>query len=378
MEGQGNQGGLIFIGGEEHIKEVYSQICHYEYPEQLFGELGESKDEQLRKLASAFKHLVKLYHPDHYVRNPENHQLADNLIKILNYLRAEAEKRIVAGKYGQVIEASPREPECIISTAVRDYRVIKFLEDGEQSNLYHAEYDDPDDRFLPIKEAVIKIIKDPANNDLIENELRALRTLSHQSLPKLIDYFVVPDDGKKAIIMNVIDGYDLYHVRKKYPGGIPDRHMCWIFERLLSVLGFMHYNAVLHGNLEPGNIMIRSRDHNSFLVDFLHSRVSPGKRDYLEVVAREFAAPESFRKAPPHPAADLYSLAKSMLYILGGDIVRDTLPPRVDPRIARFLQQFLAGDPGQRANDAWKMYNLLSDLRLEVYGARHEFLPFEM
>jgi serine/threonine protein kinase len=369
---------LFKVHEKGHIRKLYEQICQYDHPEQLFGELGSEAAIQEKTLGNAYKYLIKLYHPDLYHKDPQEHQLADNMMKIIHYLRGEAERKIKNGTYGMPADVRRAEPECIIATSTREYRVIRYFIKGEECDIYLAEYDDSEDRFMPVKQAIVKIVTDPLNNYLLENEIQVLKLLAHQSLPKMVDSLIMPEEKKKALILRLIDGYDLYAIREKYPDGIEVRHMCWVLERLLSVLGFLHYNAVLHGNIEPGNIMVRPRDHNAFLIDFLCSLLKPGKDDYLTAVNEAFTAPEVFKQNKPHPAADLYSLGKSMIFLLGGDVEKEHFPDHVDKRVVRFLKEFLFRDPGKRANDAWLLYRRLSDLRLEIFGARHEFLPFEM
>lgn len=369
---------LTFLDGKEQIKKVYAQICHFEQPEQLFGDLGITVEEQQKTLANAYKYLIKLYHPDLFRKDPEEYQIADGITKMLNYLRMEAEKKIARGIYGKAVESESHESECVIATSRREYRVTRYLVRGEDSDVYLAEYDDPDDKIVPVKKAVIKIADDLSKNSLIENEVQLLKILNHQSMPELLDHLLMPEDRKRAVITRMIDGHDLYQIRESFPDGLEARHMVWVFERLLSVLGFLHYHAILHGNIEPGNIMIRGRDHNAFLLDFNYCLVEPKKGEILEIVSREYTAPEVFDHKSPHPASDLYSLARCMIYLLGGDVENEQLPDHVDRRIVRFLEGFLVRNPGRRANDAWKMYSALSDIRLKVFGARHEFYPFTM
>ncbi|MDQ7821211.1 MAG: hypothetical protein RDV48_00315 [Candidatus Eremiobacteraeota bacterium] len=369
------------MSSQETIKEFHDRICHFEHPEELFGDLGEDNETRYKTLSNAFKYLVKLYHPDLFPSGSEEQHLAGIVTKLINSLRTDAEKKIEKGTYGQPIDQAHEASECIITTSLREYRVTRHFAEGEKCDIYHAEYDDPEDKILPFKQAVIKIIALPSENHLIENEIQVLRLLTHQSLPQFIDHFIMPEEKKKAVISRFIEGADLTSIRQKYPDGVPDRHVCWIMERLLSVLGFMHYNAVLHCNIHPGNIIVRPRDHNVFLIDFLHSLVHPDGSDKMKAAHKDFAAPEltSFAsKAKPHPAADMYALGKSMIYLLGGDARGDTVPHHVDRRIARFIKEFLTKNPVQRANDAWNMYGRISDLRLEVFGARHEFYPFAL
>ena len=66
-----------------------------------------------------------------------------------------------------------------------------------------------------------------------------------------------------------------------------------------------------------------------------------------------------------------------MIYLLGGDVRQDTLPPSVDERFARFIQFMVRESPRQRAQDAWEVAEQLARLRVEIFGPQR-FLPLEM
>jgi hypothetical protein len=70
----------------------------------------------------------------------------------------------------------------------------------------------------------------------------------------------------------------------------------------------------------------------------------------------------------PTPAADLYSAAKCMIYLLGGDIKTNHIPQSVNPKISMFLEYFLLPSSIQRAQDAWQTYAQLQNLRNEIWG----------
>jgi hypothetical protein len=72
----------------------------------------------------------------------------------------------------------------------------------------------------------------------------------------------------------------------------------------------------------------------------------------------------------------MYSLGKSMVYLLGGNIKTNELPKSVDKRIKDFLMKFLHINPIERTRDAWKSWHELSNLREKVFGTRHQFLEF--
>jgi len=210
-------------------------------------------------------------------------------------------------------------------------------------------------------------------NNFIANEAEILKNVQHKSLPVLLDSFQL-DDGRKANVMRRIeDGYDLYSLREYFPEGLNQKHVCWVLERLLSVLGFLHINNVVHGAIEPGNIIVTPENHNGFLIDFLLSIPDAASHNAKYVAVNDYSAPEIRAGVKPHPSSDMYSLGKSMVYLIGGDEKTLEFPSDVDPTIVRFIRGFLKSDPAKRANDAWKYYHKLRKLRDELFGADRPF-----
>ena len=67
-----------------------------------------------------------------------------------------------------------------------------------------------------------------------------------------------------------IDENLLKEKKEEYPD-INSRHLVWIFNRLLTVLGFVHGLGVTHGAVLPEHILIRKRDHALMLIDWSYA-----------------------------------------------------------------------------------------------------------
>jgi len=350
-----------------HIRQVYDNICVNQFPEEVFGEIkGSTVSERLSNLKTLYHALVREYHPDRYYDQDEMTQyIAGQYTGVINDFYQLARERVQEGVYGETRKSIPskEEPEYEVTTKKATYRIYEHLTEGDIADIYRGEFEGEDGAT---QEVCLKIAQDSRDRDLIRNEVAALRTLSHKSLPVLLDTFTT-EKNQEAVVLRFIEGMDLYEVLEKKPEGLPQEHVCWVFERLLSVLGFMHVSKVLHGNIEPGNIMIRPRDHNAFLIDLCFS-LRGG--DSFKVCSEDFSAPEVHAKRPPIPPSDMYSLGKCMQFLLGGNVSKNTFPDSVDIRIVRFIKQFLLENPMHRARDAWKMWGQLRDLRTEVFGPK--------
>jgi hypothetical protein len=50
----------------DQLKAFFDRVTHLEQPEDLFGHLGFSESEQLQRLETCYKSLIKSYHPDSF------------------------------------------------------------------------------------------------------------------------------------------------------------------------------------------------------------------------------------------------------------------------------------------------------------------------
>ncbi len=277
-------------------------------------------------------------------------------------------------------QAAAAENTFRITTPRGAYQAAGVLAGGELSTVYRGRC--TAGAGLGQKLA-IKVAYETTDNDLLLDEVRTLRLFEvaqspqRKHLPSLIDQFQT-HDGRVGTVLRFVDGYTLNAIRERYPQGIPPQHSVWILRRLLSLLGFAHSQGIIHGNIEPAHILVQPADHNVVLIDWSYSIIEPARTgQHFKVYNPEYSAKEVAERKPPLPAADLYSVGKCMIMVLGGDIAADTLPPAVDDRLARFLQFLVRQSPLQRAQDAWEMYEKLKALREDIFGP-HQFLKFEM
>lgn len=267
-----------------------------------------------------------------------------------------------------------------VQTQKAEYIFSPVKIEGDLSYVYSGYINNPQRT-----EVVLKLIKDVQDNDLAQNEIKALNHLFSgngaqiRHLSGLLDQFK-STTGQIGLILTKFDGFDLRTVRENryYKNGISDQHVAWMMCRLLSVLGYAHKNGIIHGNIEPSHILIQPADHNLCLIDWSCSVFDPAHtNDVFKVFNEDFSAPEILEKKMPSPTADLYSVGKCMLYLLGGDIKNNTFPPSVEARIQSYIRQFLLPSPFQRAQDAWKMYSRLEKLRTEIWGEQR-FQEFQL
>lgn len=360
---------------------LYKNLEQATCAEDLFGipqNVSTKNKEKLQGIIkNIYRRLVKTAHPDHHMEL-EDKEFAEEVFILLNNFYQNALKKIENETYGKKIQED-EDIQFSIVTQKRKYTITSTIAQGDLCTIYGGYCSGSEDTG----KIVVKVAEDPADNDLIQNEIRILNKFQEEStrysrhLPTLLDQFK-STDNQLGTIMRYIDGYDLYSIRDKYPKGIPQRHIIWIFRRTLSVLGYAHSRGVLHGNIEPDHIIVSPKDHNVFLIDWCYSLYKPGRTGQgFRCFNEDYSPPEVAQRKPPIPASDLYSLGKCMIYLLGGNIQTLYMPKSVDKRIQNFIKFFCRKSAIQRAQDAWEMYGKLDELREEVFGP-HIFEEFVM
>lgn len=358
------------------LDDLYQKLAQCVCAEDLFIKItGKNAEVLTKKIKEHYRKLAKIAHPDRY-QDAEEKEVAEEAFIALHQLYNSALQKVSTGTYGKNVDDSS---SFFIETAKRPYFINETIAEGDLATVYGGHCRGGEDAG----QVAIKVAEDSQDNDLLKCELRILKLLHSEAstyskhLPILLDEFKTTQ-GQVGIVMRKIDGYDFYSIRDKYPEGIPQNHVIWIFRRALSVLGYAHSKGIIHGNIEPAHIMVRPRDHNVYLIDWCYAIYKPATTGQgFKCINEDYSPPEVGEGKPPIPASDLYSLGKCMVYLLGGDINSLEMPASVDDKIQRFIKFFCRSSPLQRAQDAWQMYGELDRLRKEVFGS-HKFIEFIM
>ncbi len=365
----------------DQIKNYYDQICQLSQPEDVFGDLGITPNQQLVQLEIAYKDLIRLYHPDQFANRKPELQYATEITKRLNDFKKRALLKIKSSHYG---DRGTDGCINIITTEQREYYVTGLLAEGALADIYRAYFYDPDDSLDPRKDVVIKIIADPIMNGLVRQEIDFYQQLSHFCFPTYIENFAT-STGKLAVVVSYIaEGYDLIELTGRYrqqnqKPGLPQEHMVWILDRFLAALGLLHEHGILHGNIQPDNLIVQPKTHNGVLIDFLHCRIRPLADEVFSIVNPEYCAPEVLTgRFKPHPVSDIHALGCCMIEMLGGsrNLLDDSLV--LHPFLRQFLQKMTQADPARRAGDAWALSEELKILRQQIFGANRRFLNLEI
>ena len=265
------------------------------------------------------------------------------------------------------------------------YKIIQVLGAGGFGETFLAE-----DTHMPSRRrCVIKQLKpianDPQTYQIIqqrfEREAATLEYLGESSdqIPKLYAYF--SENGQFYLVQEWIYGQTLRNIVETQ-GYKSETVVCEILLSLLSVLDYVHSKGIIHRDIKPDNIILRSVDNKPVLIDFgavketIRSVASgPGMLTRSLVIGTPGYMPSEQAVGRPVYATDIYSLGLTAIYLLTGkypqelqtnqqtgEILWQNHAPNVSPDLAMVLNQAIKPHAGDRYSTASKMLYALKSV----------------
>lgn len=149
-------------------------------------------------------------------------------------------------------------------------------------------------------------------------EGRALAGLSHPNVVRVLNFFRANDTV--YMVMRYERGRTLQEYVQKHKDGIRESFLRGVFTRLLNGLREVHSQKLLHLDIKPSNIYLRS-DGTPMLLDFGAARQTLASDTPMlkPMYTPGFASPEQHhRKDTLGPWSDIYSVGASMYACLSG------------------------------------------------------------
>jgi serine/threonine protein kinase, bacterial len=258
------------------------------------------------------------------------------------------------------------------------YQVIQVLGAGGFGETFLAE-----DTHMPSRRrCVIKQLKpisnDPQTYQIIqqrfEREAATLEYLGKSSdqIPELYAYF--SENGQFYLVQEWIHGQTLRDIveAKVYESETTVRQ---ILLSLLPVLEYIHSKGIIHRDIKPDNIILRSPDNKPVLIDFgavketIRSVVtSPGLPVQSMVIGTPGYMPSEQALGRPVYGTDIYSLGLTAIYLLTGkqpqeletdqqtgEILWQEYAPKISASLAQVLNQAIKPHASDRYTTASKM-----------------------
>jgi serine/threonine protein kinase len=273
------------------------------------------------------------------------------------------------------LTAAWRDRDEVLTGPRYRYVLGPALATGDLAVLRTARYDHDGDR----REAVLKIPRQPRDNDLMEHEADVLARLDtvaearHRAYaPTLIESFRhrAGDGTERRVNATVpLTGFHtLAEVATAHPAGLDARDAAWMWRRLLTALGWAHRAGLVHGAVFPEHVLIHPQSHGLVLADWCYATAVG--TDIPVLIPRHAAGypPEALEHRPASPATDIH-LATYCVGKLTGD--------RAPGPLRAFVRGCTRPSQSARPQDAWHLLAELDDLLERLYGPR-AFRPFTM
>jgi serine/threonine-protein kinase len=262
------------------------------------------------------------------------------------------------------------------------YKVIKVLASGGFGETFLAE-----DTQMPSKrKCVIKQLKPLEHNPQIyqlvqerfQREAALLEELSDgkNQIPQLYAYFT--NDEQFYLIQEYIEGETLGKKLRK-EGILSESSVKEILINILPVLEYIHSKRIVHRDIKPDNIIIRSSDSQPVLIDFgavketMQTVVAVSENSTRSIViGTPGFMPSEQSAGRPVYSSDLYSLGLTAIYLLTGkipqefpnnpstgEIIWQEYAPNITSSFAAILDRVIQSHPRDRFATATEMLQAL-------------------
>ncbi|MEP0913173.1 serine/threonine protein kinase [Leptolyngbya sp. GB1-A1] len=286
------------------------------------------------------------------------------------------------------------------------YRVVRELGHGGFGRTYLAEDLNRFREACVLKEFAPQVQGTSSlqkAEELFEREAGILYGLHHPQIPRFRELFraVLGDRSHLFLVQDYIPGEtygQLLQQRQQQGGTFREPEVCQLLTQILPVLTYLHHSGVIHRDISPDNLILRSSDGLPVLIDFGGVKQVSAAAE-LQFVPPAQVAPaatrlgkigyapiEQMQQGVVSPQSDLYALAVTVLVLLSGQEptrlleMKGTRPQwqrlvAISPALTQILQRMLASHADDRFRSADAVLTALQQANL--VPAAHQ-LPLQV
>ena len=272
--------------------------------------------------------------------------------------------------------AAPTAPTDLLGRSVGPYRLERLLGQGGFSWVFAGR--DGAGSPVAIKVLMPRYAGDPQFEARFRNEAETAAKLEHPGIIRIRS--VGRSDGQVYFAMDLCA--DSLGARLEREGRLPEADIVRITRDVARALVFAHGQGVIHRDLKPDNILIRS-DGSAVLTDFGIARAVSGyvasTGVNMTIGTPHYLSPEQAQGRPLDQRVDFYALGVTLFKAATGEVpftstdwfelarmhVEEPPPsvrkkrPELSKRFERVVRRCLAKHPDDRYRNA---IELLSDI----------------
>lgn len=255
------------------------------------------------------------------------------------------------------------------------YRLLGILGQGGFGRTYLAEDKGRFNEKCALKEFIPNGSSSSVqkSRELFQREAAVLYQIQHAQIPQFRASF--EENGRLFLVQDYVPGKNyrlLLQERKAAGAKFSEMEVVQLIDRLLPVLDYLHSQNIIHRDISPDNIILRSQDGMPVLIDFgvvreLATRLQFPETDSPNTTVGKFgyAPSEQIQSGRAYPSSDLYALAVTALVLLTGrepqEIFDDEqltwhweklVQPRASEILTKVLNRMLSLRPGARYSTA--------------------------
>ncbi|MCZ0898483.1 serine/threonine-protein kinase [Microcoleus sp. HI-ES] len=271
------------------------------------------------------------------------------------------------------------------------YRIVRELGHGGFGRTYLAEDAHRFNEPCVLKEFAPQVHGSYAlqkSEELFEREAGVLYKLQHNQIPRFRELFRVSisDRGYLFLVQDYVPGQTyrfLLDARKRQGLRFIEAEINQLLLQILPLLEYIHSLGVIHRDISPDNLILRSSDGMPVLIDFGGVKQVAATVESLFAEANGTLAPatrigklgyapiEQMQMGIVSPHSDLYALAATVLVLLTGKEPHQLLDSQtlnwnwraecsLSPNLSLVLDKMLAQQPSQRYSSAREVMLALS------------------
>ena len=268
------------------------------------------------------------------------------------------------------------------------YSIVRLLAQGGFGRTYLAE---DTNRFREL--CVLKEFAPQAQSntvlrkaaELFEREAGVLYKLQHPQIPRFRELFRVKIDSKEHLflVQDYVEGEtyrSLLDEKMQQGKRFSETEIVHLLQQILPVLDYIHSVGVIHRDISPENLILRTSDRLPMLIDFggvkqvvatvASARSSKGTHTATLLGKVGYAPPEQMQQGVVYPHSDLYALAATVLVLLTGKEPQELIDDRnlawhwrqevhLTPMLGTVLDKMLSPRPSDRYHSAGHVLHLL-------------------
>ena len=215
-------------------------------------------------------------------------------------------------------------------------------------------------------------------------EAKTIASLKHPNIVQVFDAF--EENGTAYYIMEYIEGESLSSIIKR-GGALDEATVVHYIRQVADALNHIHERKIMHLDIKPGNVMLRSKDNSAMLIDFglsKHYDAQSGEATSTTPVgvSHGFAPLEQYRQGGVKefsPETDIYSLGATLYYLVTGTVPPDaadvaddglpTLPAHLSESTRSAIEHAMADKRKERPHSIKEFMVLLGEDKRVVVPA---------